>query len=121
MKHYLICLFLLFFSLLFFGVGISSLKANPFSTKVVIRSKKATQSITNDSQNRAAGVKFVIEQIQYQGRLNLPNKRAGNFFFKDKKYLVQEGEKIGNIKIVDIKKDYILLLQGKKLYKVNKH
>ena len=65
MKHYLICLFLLFFSLLFCGREIS----------VVIRSKKATQSIITDSQNRAAGVKFVIEQIQYQGRLNLPNKR----------------------------------------------
>ena len=31
-----------------------------------------------------------------------------------------EIEKIGNIKIVDFKKDYILLLKSKKLYKINK-
>ena len=45
------------------------------------------------------------------------------YFFKGKnpkKYLVEEGEKIGNIKIVDFKKDYILLLKSKKLYKINK-
>ena len=71
-------------------------------------------------KNRAVGVNFVIKQIQYQGKLNLPDKRAGVFFFKGKKYLVEEGEKIGNIKIVDFKKDYILLLKSKKLYKINK-
>ncbi len=125
MKYYFTSLVLtLFFSLLAFFSLVFTLWANPFSAKVVIKSKKKTESITASDQdtvqNKAVGVNFVVGKIQYQGRLNLPDRRAGIFFFKNKKYLVEEGEKIGNIKIVDLKTDYILLLQGKKLYKVSK-
>ena len=99
-------------------------QANPFSAKVVVESKKTTQSASANNQavvkNRAAGVNFVIKQIQYQGKLDLADRRAGIFFFQSKKYLVQEGEKLGNIKIVDLKKDYILLLKDQKLHKINK-
>ena len=108
--------------LLFFSFV--KVQANPFSAKIIIKSSETTQSTAANNQavvkNRAVGVNFVIKQIQYQGKLNLPDKRAGVFFFKGKKYLVEEGEKIGNIKIVDFKKDYILLLKDKKLYKINK-
>ena len=105
---------LLFFSFI-------KIQANPFSAKITIKSPKATESInTSNVQKRAVGVDFLVGQLQYKGRLNLVDKRAGIFFFQGKEYLVEEGEKIGNIKIVDLKKDYILLLKGKQLYKVNK-
>ena len=125
---------------------ISILFANPFATKVkknknIIAKKSKTKPAkliaTSDIKPIKDGItakaqtdsklanllvnqpNILISELVYEGSAELENNRIGVLVFRNEQFIVSDGDVIGDLKILDIKKDYILLLKNKRVKRIN--
>lgn len=138
--------YLLFFLFLFL---FSQLYANPFSSKYVAPIKKIKiqkkiipkniqpeetikdiqpeETIKNiqpeetiiTTNNLEESIIFNLTAIDYQGSAVADDIKIGLFFYKTQQYIIREGDTIGDIKILDIKKNYFLLKKNYRIHRIN--